>query len=73
MNFAEVMPQASDVDPAEHAELAAHFNAVFNLAEDGLEATVEAGLDIILSGLEALQTLRDIAAAIRDRFTIAGG
>lgn len=70
VNFADVIPQASDVDAAEHAELAAHFNVVFNLNEDGIEATVEAGFEIMLSGLEALQSLREIAAAIRDRFII---
>lgn len=65
VNFAEVIPEATDLDAKESQELAAHFRAVFNLENDSIESVVETGLDIVLAGAQAIQSLRDIWTRVK--------
>ncbi len=65
VDLAQVLPQASDLDEVEAADVAAHFKVTLNLTNDTVEAVIEDGLALILKGVAALQDLRAIAAKIK--------
>ena len=65
VEWSQVLPQASDLDDAERAELADHFKAVFNLSNDSVEATVERGLDMVMVGVGLIMQVKDWAARLR--------
>ena len=54
VEFASLLPELKDLSEGERDELAAHFGALFDLPNDGVEAIVEQGLAIVLMALEAI-------------------
>lgn len=64
VDLKEVLPEAADLDSMEGAELAAHFKAVFNLADDAKEAWLEKGLEIVLQSVEALRAILSMVKAV---------
>lgn len=65
VDAAKLLPQVADIEDAEVKELGAHFAAVFNLSNDTIEGLVEEGLNILLEGLEAFQTIRGLIARLK--------
>jgi hypothetical protein len=63
--FATLLPEASDLSKEEATELAAHFAKHFDIKNDTIEATVEAGMGILLDLAVAVKTIRDIIAQIK--------
>ena len=51
----KVLPELKDLDDAEKAELKAYAASEFNLANDKVEAAVEAGLGIVLDLADLLK------------------
>jgi hypothetical protein len=54
VNYLSVLPQLTDLDEAEKAELAADFRAKFDLPQDTVEVVVEQGYAILLEAIQAV-------------------
>lgn len=60
VDFGQVVPEAKDLDQIEKEQLVTEFDKVFDLANDGLEQKVEAGLKLAIEAASALQFLLDL-------------
>lgn len=65
VDFAQILPQASDIDAEEAKDLAAHFAQVFNITNDSIEVVVEQGLSIVLQSVEAIKVVWELVQKIR--------
>lgn len=55
-----VVPQLADLSPTEVQELGRVFSEKFNIANDVLEAKVEAGLQILLKSIDTIKFFRSL-------------
>ncbi len=55
LSVAKLKDELKDLDAAEKADLLAHVKAKFDLADDALEAKIEAGLDLALEAAGVVQ------------------
>lgn len=60
-----LLAEANDFDENEKAELAALFMEKFDLPSDSIEATIEAGLPIVLEGLQAVLSLLKLSSLVK--------
>lgn len=61
----ELKAEFADLDAAEKAELVAHAKAEFDIAEDDVEAKIEAGLDLAIEGESFIEKIVAFAKSLK--------
>lgn len=63
VQLSQIVPEATDLDDAERAELAAYFESALDLKNDTVEGVIEQGFAILTWALTFLQMFNSRAAA----------
>jgi hypothetical protein len=65
IDYGKLLNEVSEViNPEDAQDIADHFAEVFNIPNDSIEAVIEQGLQLIVSGIEAIHTLKAIVSRL---------